>query len=181
MSSVCPHGKVRLLLDGFSWSTIFELFCFENLWRKSNFHKNPKRVTGTLREKVFTSMTVLCWIVLRMSSVSDKSCRENGNTHIMFSNFFPENRSVCDLKKCGGARQVTDDNIIRRLWFACWITKTIDTHTHTCSTYCFSTATVVSRTRLNVTLYVHCLTCFCIAYTGSTCLSLTNYLVCILY
>ena len=129
MSSVCPHGKVRLLLDGFSWSTIFELFCFENLSRKSNFHKNPTRVTGTSREKVFTSVTVSCWIVLRMSSVSDKSCRENGNTHIMLSNFFPENRSVCDLKKCGGARQVTDDNIIRRLWFACWITKTIDTHT----------------------------------------------------
>jgi len=26
-------------------------------------------------------------------------------------------------------------------------------------TYCFSTATMVTRTRLNVTLYVHCLSC----------------------
>jgi hypothetical protein len=28
------------------------------------------------------------------------------------------------------------------------------------SHYCFSTATKVTRTRLNVTLYVHCLSCF---------------------
>ena len=28
-----------------------------------------------------------------------------------------------------------------------------------CNTYCFSTATVVTRKRLNVTLYVHCLYC----------------------
>jgi hypothetical protein len=34
-----------------------------------------------------------------------------------------------------------------------------------CSTYCSSTATVVSRTRLNVTLYVHCLSCaYCIGF-----------------
>jgi len=29
-----------------------------------------------------------------------------------------------------------------------------------CNTYCFSTATMVARTRLNVTLYVHCQSCF---------------------
>jgi hypothetical protein len=29
----------------------------------------------------------------------------------------------------------------------------------TCNTDCFSTATLVARTRLNVTLYVHCLSC----------------------
>jgi hypothetical protein len=36
------------------------------------------------------------------------------------------------------------------------------THTHTirmCSTYCFSTAKMVSRTRFYVTLYVQCLSC----------------------
>ena len=29
-----------------------------------------------------------------------------------------------------------------------------------CVTYCFSTTTMVTRTRLDVTLYVHCLSCF---------------------
>ena len=28
-----------------------------------------------------------------------------------------------------------------------------------CYTYCFSTATIVARNRLNFTLYVHCLSC----------------------
>ena len=43
----------------------------------------------------------------------------------------------------------------------CWITKT--THTlRICNTYCFSTATMLTRKRLCVTLYVglHCFSCF---------------------
>jgi len=56
------------------------------------------------------------------------------------------------------AGQTTHDNVIRRMPIACWITKA--THTLTiCNIYCFSTATMVVRTRLNVTLYVHCLSC----------------------
>ena len=33
------------------------------------------------------------------------------------------------MEKCGRAIQVTDDNIIRRMRFTCWITKATDTHT----------------------------------------------------
>jgi hypothetical protein len=32
------------------------------------------------------------------------------------------------VEKYGTARQSTDDNIIRRMRFACWITKATDTH-----------------------------------------------------
>jgi hypothetical protein len=32
------------------------------------------------------------------------------------------------MEKYGTARQATDDNIIRRMRFACWITKATDTH-----------------------------------------------------
>ena len=47
---------------------------------------------------------------------------------------------------------------------ACWITNA--THTHTiCNAYCFSTATNVARTRLSVTLHVHCLSCSCFLTT----------------
>jgi hypothetical protein len=35
------------------------------------------------------------------------------------------------VEKYGTARQATDDNIIRCMRFACWITKATDTHTHT--------------------------------------------------
>ena len=40
---------------------------------------------------------------------------------------------------------------------ACWIPKATHTHTHRiCFAYCFSTATMVARMRLNVTLYLFC-------------------------
>jgi hypothetical protein len=32
------------------------------------------------------------------------------------------------MEKYGRTRQATDDNIIRRMRFACWITKATDTH-----------------------------------------------------
>ena len=43
---------------------------------------------------------------------------------------------------------------------ACWIHKATNTHSEYVHTYCFSTATMVSRTCHNVTLYVHCLYCW---------------------
>ena len=37
------------------------------------------------------------WILHRMSNISDKSCTENQNTLSVFSNFFPENRTVYEV------------------------------------------------------------------------------------
>jgi len=62
------------------------------------------------------------------------------------------------MEKNGTARQATDGSIIRRFFIACRVIKAKDTHTHThtiCNTYCFPAATVVKRTLLHVTLYVH--------------------------
>ena len=55
---------------------------------------------------------------------------ENQNTILCTIIFFSENRSVYEivLEKYGRARQATDDNIIWRMSFACWIPK--DTNTH---------------------------------------------------
>jgi hypothetical protein len=66
----------------------------------------------------------------------------------------PPPRKSCRLwgnvEKCRTAREATDDNATRRMHFACWITKAT-THTfRICSTHCFSKATTVKRTRLNV-------------------------------
>ena len=38
-------------------------------------------------EDLCTFMIISRWILLRMRNVSDKSCRENQNTHFMFNNF----------------------------------------------------------------------------------------------
>ena len=48
------------------------------------------------------------------------------------------------------------------------------THSYMCNTYCFSTATMVSRTRLSVTLHVHCLSCLILNFTVNA-LSVTAY------
>ena len=50
------------------------------------------------------------------------------------------------MEKCGRARQATDDNIIRRMRLVCWITRYRHPHA-ICNTCCFSTATMVTRTR----------------------------------
>jgi hypothetical protein len=45
----------------------FDIWTFpENLSRKLKFHTNPIRITGTLHEDVFTSMTLSRGILFRM-------------------------------------------------------------------------------------------------------------------
>jgi hypothetical protein len=56
---------------------------------------------------------------------------EKFKTHILCSITFPPKscRLWDNVEKYGTARQATHDNIIRRMRFACWITKATDTHT----------------------------------------------------
>jgi hypothetical protein len=60
------------------------------------------------------------------------------------------------VEKCGRVRQATDENMIRRMRIACWISKVTDTHSEYVSV---STATMIRRTLLRVTLYIHLLSC----------------------
>ena len=61
------------------------------------------------------------------------------------------------MEKYGIAKQATDDNIMRRMLFACWITNTTDTHSEYVTLTFFPLQKMVARTCLNVTLYVYCL------------------------
>jgi hypothetical protein len=75
----------------------------------------------------------------------------------MLDFFFFENAVyVVMWEKYCRTGQATDDMVVRRMRIARCIPKATNTH-RICNTYCFSTATVVARTRLNVTLCVHCL------------------------
>ena len=103
------------------------------------------------------------WILPRMRNASDKSCRENQNTYFVFNNFFL--RKSCPLwdnvEIYDKARQATGDNITRRMRFAWWINNVTNTpRLCTSNTYCFSTTTMVAQTRLNMTLHVHCMSCW---------------------
>jgi len=52
-------------------------------------------------------------LLILMRNVSDKSCRENHNTHFKFSNFFQKSCRLWDNeeKECT-ARQATDDDTV---------------------------------------------------------------------
>jgi hypothetical protein len=79
----------------------------------------------------------------------------------MFSNlFFPENRARSEINwtTYGRARQATYDNTIQRMRYECWLSKATDTHSEY-DTYWFSKTAEVTRTSLNITLYVRRLSC----------------------
>ena len=54
-----------------------------------------KDLVPTGRVMMKFCVIILRSVVLGMRNVSDKSYRENQNTHFVFNNFFPENRAVC--------------------------------------------------------------------------------------
>jgi hypothetical protein len=54
-----------------------------------------------------------------MRNVSDESRRKSQNTHFVFNQIFRKSSLLGDNEeKYGGAREATDDNIIRRMRFA---------------------------------------------------------------
>ena len=65
-----------------------------------------------------------------MRNISDRICRENQNTHFYVQSFFSENRAVYEImwRNMVETDRATDVSIIRRMRFACWITKAADTH-----------------------------------------------------
>ena len=71
----------------------------------------------------------------------------------MFSNRFPKIVPfVRFVEKYGTARQPTDGNILRRMRLSCCILKVTNPHSEYVITYCFSTATMVTRKRLTYVL-----------------------------
>jgi len=88
-----------------------------------------------------------------MRNVSLKSCRENQNTHFVFNNFFPKILRLWDnLEEYCRVGQATYDNMTHA---HCMLDNWSFKHTLIiCNIYCISTATVVSRTHLNVALHV---------------------------
>ena len=68
------------------------------------------------------------------------------------------------MEKYCTAEQATHDRIIWHMRVACWITEATRT-LRIRNTHCFCTTTVGTRMRLNVTLYVHCLSGYHLQYT----------------
>jgi hypothetical protein len=83
------------------------------------------------------------------------------------------------VEKYGTASQVTDDNIIRRMRFACWITKATDTRSECIILIRFCVVTIVTRQRHNVTFIriLPVLMC-CFSEVLPTSVFLTAVLIC---
>jgi hypothetical protein len=137
LSSSClsarrPSARMKRL--GSHWRDFHEIWHLSILRKYvekfSKFQQNLTRITGTLHEGL-RKLMISRLIIARMLNISDRSCRENENTHFMFSTFF---RKLCllwnNVEKYGRAWQATDGNIIWRMRFAYWITKA-RTQTHT--------------------------------------------------
>ena len=78
----------------------------------------------------------------------------------MFSKFFSvKNRAVYEIMRTNIVDPDRPKMTIWRTSILSWIPKATNTHSEYVIFIAFSTATVVARTLLNVTLYVHCLSC----------------------
>jgi len=126
-----PHGTTRLPLDVFLWDPTYRA-CFENLSRKFKLSLKSDKNNG-----------YFIWSPLYIYD------------HISLS--FSENEKYIKKKNMVGLHR-TQMAIYHS---ACALHATyqrLQTHT-ICNIHCLSTASMVARTRLNVTLCAHCLSC----------------------
>jgi hypothetical protein len=124
--SVCLSFRMQQL--GSHWTDFHEtlyLSIFRKSVEKIQDSLIPDKNNGTLNDDLCTFITVSRWILLRVINVSDKSCRENQNTHYLVS----ENRALYYKK---WKKMVQPDrphvNIIRPMRFECWTNKAREAH-----------------------------------------------------
>jgi hypothetical protein len=108
---------------------------YVNLWYLAQFFLGWEMFQTNLVEKIKT-------LILGSITFFRKSCRLWDN-----------------VKKYGTAWQATDDSTIQGMRIARLMTKSTYINWELCNTRCFSTATVIARTRLNVTFTLHYLSC----------------------
>jgi hypothetical protein len=101
---------------------------FENLSRTFKFHSNLTRVTGTLHEDQNTFFVIPRSLLLRIRNVSDRSCRENQNTHFRVNNLFFENRSFYKIMWKKFVELVRPQMTTWRMLIACRIPTATNTH-----------------------------------------------------
>jgi hypothetical protein len=128
----------------------FDIKVFWKSVKKIQVSLNYDKNNGCFMWRPFHICDKSCWILLRMKNVKMKVVGKI-RTHVLcLITFFQKLCHLWDnVKKYGGARETTDDNIIWCMCFACWISKARDAHAHACTQtqicniYRFSTATVV--------------------------------------
>jgi len=100
---------------------------FENMSRKSKFHQNLTRISGISHEDLRTFMIKSRLIIIKMKNVSERICRKI-KTHILHSiTFFRKSFRLWDNEK-NILQRYRAQMAIRRMRFACWISKATDSY-----------------------------------------------------
>jgi len=131
-------------------------FC-ENLSRKQNFLLKYDWNNGCFTSRPVCTFMIITRSILVGINVSDQSCNENQNTHLMFLR--KSYRLPDKVEKYGTARQTTDDNIIRRMRFVCGIRKATDKHSEYVIIPAFPRQQWLHERPSIFHLYIHCLSC----------------------
>jgi hypothetical protein len=85
--SVCLSIHMEQLSS--HWTDIHEICYLRIFWKSvKKIPVSLKSDKSNLCKDQYTFLTIPCSFLLRMRNVSDKSCRENQNTHFVFSNFY---------------------------------------------------------------------------------------------
>jgi hypothetical protein len=113
-SCLSVRPSVRMEKLSFHWKDFYEV------WYFCIFRKHSEKIQVSLKSDKNNEK----WEMFQTKFV------EKIKTHILCSiTFFLKScRLWVNVEKYGTARQATDDNIIRRMRFACRITKATDTH-----------------------------------------------------
>ena len=153
------HGTVRLPIHGFSWNLIFDYaskMCREN----SSFFKSWQELRLIYMK---TTCILLSYLAAFFSDweMCQTKVVEKIKTHILCS-VIPFKKSCLlwdNVEEYSRAGHATDGNMAHA--HSMVGNKGYRHVLRICNNYCFCTATMVTRPSLNVTWYVHCLSCFC--------------------
>jgi len=113
------------ILYGFSWNFISYFSKIVEKVQVSLQSNNNKRYFT--RRPMYVSDHIS--ILLSITNVSDKICRQNQNTNLCSVASFP--KIVLFMTMWGNnveLEQATDDNKIRRMRITCWVPKATNTH-----------------------------------------------------
>lgn len=109
--------------------------------RKFMFYYTPTRITGTLLKDPCIFMVVSLWIIVGVRNVSDKRCRQNHNTHFMFSTLLSKIVSFKnDVEKYGTAAWARDNTT-----YCCQVQKNVAKSGFNASGYITKMETADSR------------------------------------
>ena len=127
--SFCPHGTTLIPVDAFS-----RTFIYLRIFRIS-VEKIPVSYQSGTENRYFTWRSVYIFLTIshsvlrRMRNISNKGCRENQNTHFMFSNVYLKKKSY---RLWDNVENILEPDrprmTIWRMRIAFWIPKTANTH-----------------------------------------------------